>query len=311
MALRIGIFGQAPFGRDVAVRLVEAGHDIAYVHVPPDRPGRVDPLAAEATERGWPLTRHKAFRRKGEAIGERVAEFLAAGVELNVMPFTTVILPPEIVDAPRLGSLCFHPSLLPAYRGGNALAWQIILGAPESGVTIFRPDEGVDTGPIVIQRGGVRIAPTDNTVSLYFDRLYPMGVDALAEAVARVAAGTATFTAQDESAASFQGLVDDEVARIDWARPGDEIDRLIRGCDPAPGALTAYAGQPLRLFGCVTERIDHGAAPGSVLAPAGDPTRLRVAAAGGFVLAIEKAKLGEAKKGAAVDLGLEPGARLG
>jgi methionyl-tRNA formyltransferase len=311
MALRIAVFGQAPFGRDVAVRLAEAGHVIVYVHVPPDRPGRVDPLAAEATERGWPLTRHKSFRRQGEAIGERVAEFLAADVELNVMPFTTVILPPEIVDAPRLGSLCFHPSLLPAYRGGNALAWQIILGARESGVTVFRPDAGVDTGPIVIQRGGVRIEPTDNTVSLYFDRLYPMGVEALAEAVDRVADGTATFSVQSESGASFQGLVDDAVALIDWSRPGDEIDRLIRGCDPQPGALTAYEGRAVRLFGCAIERVDHGARPGSVLESVGDPPRLRIAAAGGFVLAIEKAKLGDGKKGAAVDLGLEPGARLG
>lgn len=311
MGLRIAIFGQAPFGRDVAVRLVEAGHDIVYVHVPPDRPGRVDPLAAEATERGWPLTRHKAFRRKGEPIGDRVAEFVAANADLNVMPFTTVILPPEIVDAPRLGSLCFHPSLLPAYRGGNALAWQIILGAEESGVTVFRPDDGVDTGPIVIQRGGVKIEPTDNTVSLYFDRLYPMGVDAMAEAVSRVADGTATFTVQDEAGASFQGLVDDEVARIDWARPGEELDRLIRGCDPSPGALTAFNGQPLRLFGCSLERRGHGEAPGRVLASGGEPARLRVAAAGGTVLAIEKLKLGDGKKGAAVDAGIAAGARLG
>ncbi len=311
MGLRIGVFGQAPFGRDVAVRLVEAGHDIVYVHVPPDRPGRVDPLAAEATERGWPLTRHKAFRRAGEPIPERVEEFLAADVELNLMPFTTVILPPDIVDAPRLGSLCFHPSLLPAFRGGNALAWQIILGAEESGVTVFRPDAGVDTGPIVIQRGGVRIAPADTTVSLYFDRLYPMGVDALAEAVDRVADGTARFSVQDESRASFQGLVDDTVARIDWSRPGDEIDRLIRGCDPQPGALAEFGGEPLRLFGCALERVDHALAPGTVLAPAGDPQRLRVAAAGGFVLSIEKAKRGDGKKAAAVDAGIGAGARLG
>ena len=135
------------------------------------------------------LLRHRRFRRKGQAIPELVQEYQSLDAELNVLPFTTVILPPEIVDAPRLGSLCFHPSLLPAYRGGNALAWQIILGATESGVTVFRPDEGVDTGPIVIQRGGVEIRPDDNTASLYFDRLYPLGVDAMAEAVASTPSG--------------------------------------------------------------------------------------------------------------------------
>jgi methionyl-tRNA formyltransferase len=311
MALRIAIFGQAPFGRDVAVRLAEAGHDIVYTHVPPDRGGRVDPLAAEAAERGWPLVRHKAFRRKGEPIAERVEEFRAAGADLNVMPFTTVILPPEIVEAPRLGSLCFHPSLLPAYRGGNALAWQIILGARETGVTVFRPDEGVDTGPIVIQRGGVPIRAGDTAASLYFDRLYPLGVDAMAEAVARVADGTATFTPQTEEGASFQGLVDDAVARIDWSRPGAEVDRLVRGCDPQPGAWAEQGGTPVRLYGCLLERADHGAQPGTVLGPdADEPARLRIAASQGFVLRVEKVRVGDGKKVAAAEAGFEPGVRL-
>jgi len=310
MGLRIAIFGQAPFGRDVAVRLADDGHDIVYSHVPPDRPGRVDPLAAEAAERGWPIVRHKAFRRKGEPIAERVDEFLAANAELCVMPFTTVILPPAIVDAPRLGSLCFHPSLLPAYRGGNALAWQIILGAEESGVTVFRPDEGVDTGPIVIQRGGVEIRPTDNTVSLYFDHLYPLGVEAMADAVAGVADGSAEARPQSEQGASFQGLVDDTVARIDWRRSAEELDRLVRGCDPAPGALAEWRGEPVRLFGCVLERASHGAESGTVLPAGADPTRLRVAATGDGVLTIEKLRVGDGKKGPAPEAGLEPGARL-
>lgn len=310
MGLRIGLFGQAPFGRDVAVRLAEDGHEIVYTHVPPDRPGRVDPLAAEAAERGWPIVRHKAFRRKGEPIADRVDEFLAADVELCVMAFVTVILPPAIVEGPRLGALCFHPSLLPAYRGGHALAWQIILGAEESGVTVFRPDEGVDTGPIVVQRGGVEIRPTDNTVSLYFDRLYPLGVDAMAEAVAKVADGTAQGTPQDEQSASFQGLVDDDVARIDWSRPGEEIDRLVRGCDPNPGARAVWRGEAVRLFGCALQREPHGAAPGTVLGQGGDPVRLRIAASGDAVLAVEKLRVGEGKKVAATEAGLEAGARL-
>ncbi|MEO2089942.1 MAG: formyltransferase family protein, partial [Gemmataceae bacterium] len=157
MPLKIAIFGQAPFGRDVTTRLAEAGHEIVGVHVPPDGGGRPDPLAQEAEAQGWPLFRYKGYRRKGAAIKERVEEYLALGADLNVLPFTTVLLPPEIVDAPKHRSVCFHPSILPAFRGGAALTWQIIMGATESGISVFRPDEGVDTGPLYLQKRGVPI----------------------------------------------------------------------------------------------------------------------------------------------------------
>ncbi|MEE2672441.1 MAG: formyltransferase family protein, partial [Myxococcota bacterium] len=160
MGLRIAVFGQAPFGRDVTERLADAGHEVVGVYAPPAA-GRPDPLAELAEERGFALFRHKRFRRQGAAIAERVDEFRALGAELNVMPFTTVILPPEIVDQPEHGSVCFHPSLLPKYRGGNALAWQIIRGETESGVSVFHVTEGVDEGPLVVQKAGVRISDTD------------------------------------------------------------------------------------------------------------------------------------------------------
>ena len=227
------------------------------------------------------------------------------------MPFTTVILPPSIVESPPQGALCFHPSLLPAYRGGNALAWQIILGAEETGVTVFRPDEGVDTGPIAVQRGGVEIQPTDNTVSLYFDRLYPLGVEAMAEAVGLVAAGQLEVRPQPEEGASFQGLVDDAVARIDWQRPAQELDRLIRGCDPQPGAWAEWQGQPVRLFGARLEKAEHGAEPGTLLAPSADePDRIRIAVEAAGVLSIQKVRLAGGAKGVASEAGLPVGERL-
>ncbi len=310
MSLRIAVFGQAPFGRDVTARIADAGHEIVAVHVPPSK-GRPDPLAELAEERGWPLFRYKAYRRKGtfEPIAERVDEYLALGAELNLMPFTTAILPPVIVDAPRLGSLCFHPSLLPAYRGGNALAWQIIEGATESGVSVFQVDEGVDTGPLVVQKGGVPIDPTDSTVSLYFDKLYPLGVEAMVEAVEAVAAGTAKPTPQTEDGASFQGLVDDDVARIDWSQPGVVIDRLIRGCDPSPGAWAELDGAPVRLFGA---RFAAGAGegePGEVLGLDDAGERLRIAVEGG-VVAVQKLRVGDGAKQKAAEASLAPGARL-
>jgi len=307
MTLRIAIFGQAAFARDVTLGIVEAGHEIVGVYAPPDA-GRPDPLAAEAAERGWPAFRYKRFRRQGAAIPEIVEEYAALGADLNVLPFTTAILPPEIVDAPRLGSLCFHPSILPAFRGGSALAWQIIMGAKESGVTVFRPDAGVDTGPIVVQRRGVEIAATDNTASLYFDKLYPMGVAAVLEAVELIESGRAEFRPQSEEGASHQGLVNDEVARIDWARSAVEIDRLIRGCDPQPGAWAACEGATLRLFDARLETGRSGGVAGTLLGVVDG--RLEIACRDGVVSA-GKVRLGDAKKVPAADAGLAPGARLG
>jgi methionyl-tRNA formyltransferase len=305
--MRIAYFGQASFGRDVLVRLLDAGHEIAGVYAPPPA-ARPDPLAEEAEKRGLRLLRPKTLRRQGAAIAERVAEYRALGAELNVLAFVTIILPAEIVDAPRAGSLCFHPSLLPKYRGGNALAWQILLGETETGVTVFRPDAGVDTGPIVVQKGGVAIEPHHTAASLYFEKLYALGVEAMVEAVGLVAAGRARAVPQDESRASFQGLVTDEVARLDWGKSAAELDRWIRGCDPNPGAHATWRDETVRLFGGrLASREESGAAPGTVLAAAKDA--LRIAARGG-VLEVAKLKVGAGAKGPAAEAGIAAGERL-
>ncbi len=308
MALRIAFFGQAPFAKDILVRLLEAGHDIVGVYAPPEGK-RPDPLAEEATARGLRLLRHRYFRlRTGHAIESRVKEHAQLGAELNVLAYVTAIIPPEIVAAPVHRSLCFHPSLLPKFRGGNAIPWQIILGEHESGVTVFQPDAGVDTGPIVVQKGGVEIAPEDTAASLYYDKLYPLGVEAVCEAVDQIDRGTARPRAQDESAASFQGLVDDEVARIDWARPAGELDGLIRGCDPQPGAHTTWHGDPLRCFGAGRVPGEAGAAPGTVV-EVGE-AGLVVAARGGR-LRVARVRVGSGAKQAAAEAGLRAGDVLG
>jgi methionyl-tRNA formyltransferase len=246
------------------------------------------------------------------AIPERVAEYRALGAELNVMPYTTVILPPEIVEAPVLGSLCFHPSLLPRFRGGAAIPWQIILGERETGVTVFVPGAGVDTGPIVIQKRGVAIEDTDTAASLYFGKLYPLGVEALLDAVAKVDDGSARPEPQDDARATFQGLVTDEVARVDWGRSAVEIDRLLRGCDPSPGAFALRAsGERVRLFDARFVAGEAGAEPGTAMGL--EEGRLLLAARGGRV-SIGKLRVGEGAKDAAAAVlaggGLEAGERL-
>jgi methionyl-tRNA formyltransferase len=307
MGLRVVCFGQAPFGRDVLVRLLDAGHEVVGVYAPPAG-ARPDPLAEEAEKRGLRLFRYKALRREGAPIPERVTEYEALRADLNVLAFVTMILPPEIVGAPRHRSLCFHPSLLPKYRGGNALAWQILLGEAETGVTVFQPDAGVDTGPIVLQKGGVAIEPHHTAASLYFEKLYALGVEAMLEAVELVAQGRARPAPQDESRASFQGLVTDEVARLDWSKSAGELDRWIRGCDPNPGAHARWRGETVRLFGArLASREESGAAPGSVLAVTNDA--LRIAARGG-VLEVAKLRVGSGAKVAAGEAGIAPRERL-
>jgi methionyl-tRNA formyltransferase len=277
MALRVALFGQADFGRMCLDRLIEGGHEIAAVFAPPDT-GRPDALAARAAELGLPLTQRRYYQRKdGTPIPAALESYRKLYVDLNVLASFTAFLPPAIANAPTQKSICFHPSLLPRFRGGAALQWQIILGERESGVTIFVPDEGVDTGPIVVQKGGVEIGPEDTTGSLFFKKLSPLGVEAVVEAVNQIDAGTARLILQDASHATFQGLVDDSVAAIDLERPAVEIDRLVRGCDPQPGAFVHFRGEPLRLYDARLEP-GSGGEPGTVIAI--DEAALRLALRG-------------------------------
>ena len=309
MGIRIALFGQAAFGRDCLDHLREDGHEIVGVFTPPEE-GRPDPLAARATELGVELIQRKHFRRRGgEPIPAALAAYGNLDAELNVLAFVNAFLPRQILDAPKHRSLCFHPSLLPRYRGGNALAWQIIEGEGESGVSIFVPDEGVDTGPIVLQKGGVRIEPHDTMGSLYFGKLYPLGLEAIREAVDLVASGRADPRPQDESHATFHGLVDDTVASIDLSRPAAQIDRLLRGCDPQPGAFVEIHDQRVRLYdGALDAETD--APPGTVVSV--DEAGLRIALPGGSIR-VGRVRADAGKEGAqefAQRVGLRPGDRI-
>ena len=264
MSLRIALFGQAPLAVDVLDGLLDAGHEIAAVYAPPAT-GRPDPLAERAEARGLTLFRRRHFRRKaGGAIPAALDDYRKLQVDLNVLASMTSFLPAEITDAPLPKSLCYHPSLLPRFRGGSALQWQINLGEAETGVSVFVPDEGADTGPVVVQMGGERIGPSETAGSLFFGKLYPLGVRAVLEAVAQIDAGTAEPRAQDESQATHQGLVDDDSAAIDLSRPAPEIERRVRGCDPQPGAWLRLNGEPVRLYDAALEDGASGE-PGTLL----------------------------------------------
>ena len=160
----------------------------------------------------------------------------------------------------------------------------------------------------MVQKDGVEIGPTDTAASLYFDKLYPLGIEAMVEAVDAVASGSAKPTPQPGEGASFQGLVTDEDARVDWSRPAREIDCLVRGCDPQPGAFGLLAdGVPVRLFAGRLRPEASDAEPGTVVAIEG--AKLIVAAAGG-VIEVGRVRVGDGKKVAAAESSLRPGARL-
>ncbi len=296
MSLRIALFGQAAFGRETLERVRAKGHDVVAVFAPPDT-GRPDVLVERAAELGIPLVRRRFFRKKnGEPIAAALSEYRALEADLNLLASVQVFLPREITDAPRHKSLCFHPSLLPRFRGGAALQYQIILGERESGVSIFVPDDGVDTGPIVVQRGGVTISDTETSSSLFFEKLQPLGIEALVEAVELIASGRARPWTQDESRATSHGLVDDAVAAIDLKAPADVIGRLVRGCDPQPGAFLRLAGEPVRLFDSALLPDAGGPTAGSVVAC--DAEGLAIALSGG-VLRVGRVRAGAGKEAAA------------
>lgn len=278
--MRIALFGQAPLAVDVLDRLLAEGHEIVAVYAPPDR-GRPDALAERAEAVGVRLIRRQYFQKKtGEPIAAAIEEYAELNAELNVLASMTAFLPGAITDAPPQRSVCFHPSLLPRFRGGNAMQWQIILGERETGVTVFVPDEGVDTGPVVVQKGGVTIDDTDTTGSLFFKKLYPLGVDALVEAVTLIAEGKDQFAVQDESLATHQGLVDRDTAAVRLDRSVEEVSRLVRGCDPQPGACVRVRGEKVCLYDASVTEGDGD--PGTIVSL--DERGIGIALVGGVLL---------------------------
>jgi methionyl-tRNA formyltransferase len=303
--MRILLVGQAAFAEEVLRGLEAAGDTIAAVVCPPDAGPKPDPVKAAALERGIPIHQFRTLKAP-----EARTAFEAARADLGVLAYVTQIVPEPLLAVPCLTTICFHPSLLPRYRGGSAINWQLIRGETRTGVTVFWPDAGVDTGPILLQREAVA-GPDDTAGSLYYKTLYPLGVQTVLEAVALVREGRAPRVVQDEARASHDPLCRDEHAAIDWNRPAAEVQNLIRGCDPQPGAHTTWQGTRLRLYEPRRTGAPAGAVPGTVLAV--DADGLTVAAAGGAVRSA-RARDGGAK-GAAADvaraLGLAPGARLG
>lgn len=304
--MRIILMGQAAFAEKSLEKIVSKGEQVVAVYCPPDPPsGKPDPVKQKALSLGIPVRQHKSF--KAPEVRE---EFVALNADLAILAFVSQIVPEQVFSVPRLGSICFHPSLLPKYRGASAINWALIKGETVTGLTLFWVDRGIDTGPILLQKE-VPVDPNDTTGSLYFNKVFPLGIEAIGEAVDLIKKGNPPRIVQDESKATYDPPCRDQHAKIDWSKPATEVYNLIRGCDPQPGAHTAFRGKPLRIFDARLQRGATASPPGTVTDIAKD--EITIALNGGS-LAVKRIR-GEGAKVSAAEFAkearIEVGAQLG
>ena len=242
--MKIAIIGQSAFGKSVLEALVEKGEDeIVGVFAPPTKEGRSpDPISDAAHELNVPVFEFKRLRDE-----DAVDQFKSLAPELCVMAFVTDIVPMEMINFPSLGTIQYHPSLLPLHRGPSSINWPIINGETETGLTIFWPDEGLDTGPVLMQKK-VEIAPDATLGSVYFNKLYPLGVQAMVESVDLVRSGDAPRIVQDETKATYESWCKASDVVVDWSANVDTAFNMIRGADPQPGANTTHGDIKVSLY---------------------------------------------------------------
>ena len=243
--MRIAIVGQRDFGKAALDAFAKRGDSVAGVFCAPEKPGEAaDPLRLAAEQLGLPVFALPSLR-----VEEARQLLRGLNVDIAVLAFVLQFVPQDFATVPRLGTIQFHPSMLPRYRGPSSINWPIIRGDTGTGLSIFRPVDGLDEGPVILQKE-TPIGPDETVGQVYFGRLFPMGVAALLEAADLVESGRAQPVSQDESRANYEGWCRDPEAHINWHSHIDQVYNLIRGCDPAPGAWTSFKGKKLQLFDC-------------------------------------------------------------
>jgi len=309
--MRIAIIGQQDFGKAVLDAFLARGDEVAGVFCAPEKESaKADPLRAAAQDAGLKVFQFHSLRNN-----EAHEALRAMKADLGVMAYVLQFAPQEFVTIPKKGTIQYHPSLLPKYRGPSSINWPISRGDTRTGLSIFRPTDGLDEGPVILQKD-TPIGPDDTLGSVYFDRLFPMGVAAMIEAADLVMADKHRETLQDESRASYEGWFRAAEAKINWANHIDLTYNLIRGCNPGPGAWTTLNGKKVQIFDSrklVFRRF------GDVRGKTGEISEITassifVTAQGGRI-EILKAKHEDGKKVSAAELvsqhGLTPGTLLG
>jgi methionyl-tRNA formyltransferase len=258
--MRLAFMGTPDFAVPALDALVAAGHEIAAVYAQPPRPAgrgmapRPGPVADHAASLGLSVRTPAGLRDPAEQ-----AAFAALGADVAVVVAYGLILPQAVLAAPARGCLNIHASLLPRWRGAAPIQRAIMAGDAETGVSIMRMEAGLDTGPVLL-REAVPIGPHDTAGSLH-DRLAALGARLIVEALSRL--DTLVPAPQPEAGVTYAAKIDKTEARVDWTRPAAEIDRLIRGLSPFPGAWAHLGGERVKLL--LSERVEGSGAPGEVL----------------------------------------------
>lgn len=257
--MKIIFMGSPEFSVPVLEALHQA-HDIVAVYCQPPRPagrGKADrpsPVQARAEALGLTV-RHPVSLRSEEAL----KDFAALGADVAVVVAYGLILPQAVLDAPRLGCLNIHASLLPRWRGAAPIHRAIMAGDQETGVCIMQIEAGLDTGPVLL-REALGIGAEETTADLH-DRLSALGTRLILQALERLPELTPLL--QPEAGVTYAAKIDKAEARVDWSRPAVEVDRLIRGLSPFPGAWTLVNGERVKLLR--SRLADGQGAPGEVL----------------------------------------------
>lgn len=258
--MRIIFMGTPEFSVPALDALVAAGHEIACVYTQPPRPAgrgkkpRPTPIHARAEALGLPVRHPEKLKAP-----EDQADFAALQADVAVVVAYGLILPQGVLDAPRLGCLNIHASLLPRWRGAAPIHRAILSGDAQTGVCIMQMEAGLDTGPVLL-RAATDIGSEDTTADLH-DRLAAMGGRLIVEALNGL--DTRVPTPQPNAGVTYAHKIDKAEARIDWTQPAEDVDRLIRGLSPFPGAWCEAAGERVKLL---RSRVVEGTgAPGQTL----------------------------------------------
>ncbi|HEU0221590.1 MAG TPA: methionyl-tRNA formyltransferase [Paracoccaceae bacterium] len=303
--MRIILNGQQAFGRAALEKLLAAGKDeVVAVFTAPDQAGRpADPVKQAALERGLPLYQPASYRDP-----ETLEALRELDADLMLMAYVVIFIPEAARNIPRMGSICFHPSLLPRHRGPSSINWAILMGETRTGLTWFYPTDGLDEGDILLQ-WECEIGPDETLGELYFGKIFPAGVDSVLEVAELFRAGRPPRRPQEEARATYESWCRKADVKVDWAAPVAETYNRIRAGNPQPGAWTLFRGEELSLYD--SRREPGEGHPGEVVAVG--PEGVVVQGGGGRVRLIRVRPKGGEKMPAAswaAAAGLAPGQRL-
>ena len=299
--MRIVVHGQDAFGKAVLEKLVERGDNVVAVCCAPDKVGKPeDPMKVYAREKGLPLHQPKSWKTP-----EALALMQSFNADVCMMAYVLLFIPQPVLDAPTFGTFQYHPSLLPAHRGPSSINWPIAQGKTHTGLTIFWPDEGLDEGPVLLQKS-VAIGADETLGDVYFKKLFPLGVDAMLESLDLVKAGVKLKHKQNLADGSYESWFKKDGAELDWSKPVGEVYNTIRAANPAPGAWSMIKGVKLDIYDAA--RVATHGTPGTIAAISADG--ITVAGNGGAIL-VKRVKAPEGKKIAASEYAASAGLKVG